>query len=175
MKRVKLSLVAIGIFIAILFVGCANHIKTGVSYLEAEKYEAAADVFEKEIEQKKYLDEAYRGLGIAQFELGNYAEAIEAFEAAIEAGTKENATIYSMMAASCVQTEEYEEALEYYAEALEQKDCTDTLRQEVQYNEIAVYQELGDWDTVKQKVTDYVKTYPDDKRMDKTAEFLETR
>ena len=26
-----------------------------------------------------------------------------------------------------------------------------------------------------QKVADYVKTYPEDNRMDKTAEFLETR
>ena len=71
--------------------------------------------------------------------------------------------------------EEYEIALDYYAKALKMEDCTEEMKQEILYNEIAAYQELGDWDTLKEKVASYVESYPDDDRMDKTAEFLETR
>ena len=65
--------------------------------------------------------------------------------------------------------------MDYYKKALGMKDCTEELKQEILFNEIAIYQELSDWETLKEKVADYVKAYPEDNRMDKTAEFLETR
>ena len=49
------------------------------------------------------------------------------------------------------------------------------LKQENAFNEIAIYQELGEWDIVKEKAEAYVSEYPDDERMDKTMEFLKTR
>lgn len=175
MKKVKIRAICIGILGAILLVGCTSNIKDGIMYLEADNYEAAGDAFEKDITEKKNLDEAYRGLGIAQYELGNYTEAAKALEDALENGTKETATIYNMLGASYLQVDEYETALEYYDKALGMKDCKEPIKQEILFNQIAIYQQLGDWDTLKEKVFAYVENYPDDKRMDKTVEFLETR
>lgn len=172
MKRVRMGLI---LLTAVLLGGCASNIKDGITYLEEENYEAAVECFEKDIVEKKNLDDAYRGIGIAQYELGDYSAAIEAFENALENETEKTATIYNLMGASCLQLNEYEEALEFYAQALKLKDCTEEMKQEILFNEIAIYQELGDWNTVKEKVSTYVENYPDDERMDKTVEFLETR
>ncbi|MBQ8559553.1 MAG: tetratricopeptide repeat protein [Tyzzerella sp.] len=172
MKKIILGLLLVA---TCLMMGCAANIKEGITYLEEEKYEEAIKCFEKDIKEKKNLGEAYRGMAIAQYEMGQYNDAIDSFENALKNETEETATIYSLMAASCLQIGEYENALDYYARALKIEDCTEEMKQEILYNEIAAYQELGDWDTLKEKVASYVESYPDDDRMDKTAEFLETR
>lgn len=161
--------------ISTMLLGCKANIKDGITYLEEEKYEAAMDCFEKDIAEKKNLGDAYRGMGIAQYELGDYAAAVDAFQNALKNETKKTATIYNLMGASCLQLNQYEEALDYYAKALKMEDCTEELKQEILFNEIAIYQELSDWDTLKEKVSAYVENYPEDGRMDKTVEFLETR
>lgn len=163
------------IAISSILLGCASNIKTGITYLEEENYEEAIACFEKEITEKKNLGEAYRGLGIAKYELGEYEAAVDAFKNALENKTEATATIYSLMAASYLQMEDYESALDYYNDALEMKDCKEEMKKEILYNEIAIYQELGVWDTLKEKVAEYVESYPEDDRMEKTLEFLETR
>lgn len=172
MKKIRLCLLLTAFC---LVTGCAANIKEGVASLEEENYEEAITYFQKDIEEGRHLDEAYRGMGIACFELGNYQEAVEAFKNALENGTKENATIYSFLGASYLQLENYEDAMTYYNTALEQKDCTEEMKQEVLYNQVAIYQKMGDWNTVKEKVSEYTQAYPDDTRMDKTIDFLETR
>lgn len=163
------------IAIASMLLGCVSNIKTGITYLEEENYEEAVACFEKEIAEKKNLGEAYRGLGIAKYELGEYDMAVTSFEHALENKSEATATIYSLMAASYLQMDNYESALDYYSKALEMKDCKEEMKKEILYNEIAIYQELGVWDTLKEKVAAYVERYPEDDRMDKTLEFLETR
>ena len=158
-----------------MLIGCSSNIKDGVTYLEEENYEAAISCFEEDIAEEKHLGDAYRGMGIAQYELGKYHEAIDSFENALGNKEEATATIYTLMATCYLQVEEYESALDYYKKALGMKDCTEELKQEILFNEIAIYQELSDWETLKEKVADYVKAYPEDDRMDKTAEFLETR
>ena len=161
--------------IASMLVGCKANIKDGITYLEEEKYETAMECFEKDIRDKKNLGDAYRGMGIAQYELGNYREAIDSFENALGNQEEPTATIYALMATCYLQVEEHESALDYYKKALKMEDCTEELKQEMLFNEIAIYQELGDWDTLKEKVKTYTEQYPKDSRMDKTVEFLETR
>ena len=158
-----------------LLVGCASNISDGIALLEEGKYEKAIDCFEKDIEKGKNLDEAYRGIGLAQYELGEYEEAVEALENASKNNTEKNATFYSLMADSYMQVGEYERALAYYSKAAMREEITPELKQENAYNEIAIYQELGEWEIVKEKAEAYVKAYTEDDRMDKTMEFLETR
>ena len=172
MKKIRWILLFV---ISIMLVGCKTNIKDGITFLEEEKYEAAIKCFEKDISEKKNLDEAYRGMGIAHYELGDFSTAIDNFENALANEEEATATIYSLIAASYLQIDEYESALDYYAKALKLEDCTAELKQEILFNEIAVYQELSDWDTLKDKVSSYVKKYPEDNRMDKTVEFLKTR
>lgn len=172
MKKIRWILL---LAVSSMLLGCTSNIKDGITCLEEEKYEAALECFEKDIAEKKNLDEAYRGMGIAQYELGDYSAAIDAFQNALDNETEKTATIYNLMGACCMQLNEYEDALDYYEKALEMEDCTEELAQEIQFNEIAIYQELSDWDTLKEKVSAYIENYPEDNRMDKTAEFLETR
>ena len=172
MKKWILAIVLSGVFV---LTGCTNNIKSGVEALEAEQYEEARDAFEKEIKKEKHLDEAYRGLGIACFELEEYDAAIQAFELALENETEETAILYSMMGACYMQTGACEKALDIYTKALSMEEITDATKQEIQYNLIAVYENMADWDAAKEQMEAYQKAYPDDERVEKESDFLETR
>lgn len=149
--------------------------KEGAAFLEEGKYEEAITCFEKDIADEKHLEEAYRGMGIAYFELEDYANAITNFQLVLEQEeAEETASLYNMMAVSYLKQNELQKALESYQKALE-FECTEEMKQEILFNEIAIYQELSEWEVLKEKVAAYVASYPDDTRMDKTVEFLETR
>lgn len=172
MRKWILAIVVAGVFV---LSGCANNIKSGVESLEAGNYEEARTYFQQDIDKEKNLDEAYRGLGIVCFELEEYGDAILAFERAIKNETEESAVLYSMMGACYMETAEYEKALDVYTKALSMEDISDDIKQEVQYNLIAVYENMADWDAAKEQMDAYKKAYPDDERTEKEADFLETR
>ena len=113
--------------------------------------------------------------GIAYYEQEKYKDALAAFENAVSAGTKETGTICNMMAVCKMQTENYEDAISYYEKALDHSDCSDDMKQEIQFNVIVCYEKLEDWDNAKAKLEDYVTAYPDDEKAAKEAEFLKTR
>jgi len=170
MKRI------IGLYVVLLcLTGCAGNIKDGVALLEEGKYEAAVESFEKDVKKERNLDEAYRGLGIAYFELEDYEAAVEAFELAVKNETEETAIFCSFLGASYLETEDYDKALDIYERGLACKDLTDELEQEIQFNLIAVYENMGNWEAAKKQMNKYVEKYPDDSRVEKEAEFLETR
>ena len=172
MKKMRLALL---ILIAGLLAGCSNYMKEGLELLQAGNYEEAIVSFQNEIAEEKNLDEAYRGVGIAYFELEDYSAAIEAFENALSNEAEETASIYQMLGVSYLKLDEYDKALENYSKALQMEDCTEEMRQEILFNEIAIYELQSEWDLLKEKVAAYMEAYPEDDRMDKTAEFLETR
>lgn len=159
----------------LLLTGCAGNIKDGVALLEEGKYEEAVEEFEKDVKKERNLDEAYRGLGIAYFELEDYEAAVEAFELAVKNETEETAIFCSFLGSSYLETEDYEKALDAYERGLAREDLTEELEQEMQFNLIAVYENMGNWDAAKKQLDKYVKRYPNDSRVEKEAEFLETR
>ena len=134
----------LGLFALLLILtGCAGNIKDGVALLEEGKYEAAVEAFEKDVKKERNLDEAYRGLGIAYFELEDYTAAVESFEMAVKHETKETAVFYSLLGASYLETGEYDKALDAYERALACADLTEELEQEIQFNLIAVYENMA--------------------------------
>lgn len=159
----------------LLLTGCAGNIKDGVALLEEGKYEAAVEAFEKDVKKERNLDEAYRGLGIAYFELEDYEAAVEAFESAMKHEAEETAVFCSFLGASYLETEEYDKALDAYERGLSCKDLTEELEQEIQFNLIAVYEKMSNWEAAKKQMDKYVEKYPEDSRVEKEAEFLETR
>lgn len=163
------------ILVVFVLSGCTNRINSGIELLETEKYGEAKEIFQQEIEKKKHLDEAYRGLGIACFELKEYEDAVEAFEMALKYETVESATLFGIMGACYIENGEYEKALDVYTKALSMKHLTNDIEQEIQYNLIAVYENMADWDAAKKQMDAYRKAYPDDERTNKEADFLETR
>lgn len=159
----------------LLLAGCAGNVKDGVAYLEDGEYEKAAEAFQKDVEKERNLDEAYRGLGIAYFEMEEYEAAVEAFELALKCETEETAIFCSFLGASYLKTEEYDKALDAYERGLACEELTEELEQEIQYNLIAVYEYMGNWEAAKKQMDKYVEKYPDDARVEKEVEFLETR
>ena len=130
---------SLGLIIGIcLLTGCQNNIKDGMVYMEEKQYEKAILSFEKDIADETHLKEAYRGVGMASYELGEYEEAIEAFASALEHGAKKTANLYHLMGVSYYEMKQYEKALECYEKVLAMADCTDELRQGVRFNEIAI-------------------------------------
>ena len=174
-KRFDMKKIISLIALLVLLTGCAGSMKNGVALLEEGKYDAAVEAFQKNIKNKRNLDEAYRGLGIAYFELEDYEAAVEAFELALEHETKETAVCCSFLGASYLETGDYDKALDVYERGLACKDLTEELEQEIQLNLIVVYERMGNWDAAKKQMDKYVEKYPDDNRVDKEAEFLETR
>lgn len=155
--------------------GCTKNVSEGVALLESKSYEEAKVSFQKDIEKKRNLSQAYHGLGIACFELGEYEDAKEAFLLAIEHEAKETAVTDSFLGACYMETKEYDKALDAYEKALAASDITEELKQEVQFNLIAVYENMGNWEAAKKQLEKYIKAYPDDARIEKEADFLETR
>ena len=172
MKKWMIAVVLIVVFVV---TGCTNNIESGLEALEVEDYNKAVTYFKSEIDSGKNLDEAYRGLGIAYFELEEYENAMESFELALKNETEETATLYAMMGACYMETGEDEKALDIYTKALSIENITEELEQEIQYNLIAVYEKMADWDAAKEQMENYRKAYPDDSRVDREADFLETR
>ena len=77
--------------------GCSTQIEKGTSLLKGEKYEEAAEVFEKASGKSSMEREAYRGLGISYFELEQYDKAASAFETALEKGVKKTPRLYNSL------------------------------------------------------------------------------
>ena len=144
------------ILACMMLAGCGQNVyKKAVESLKNKDYKAAQENFQKAVEDKK--------------------NALAAFENAVSAGTKETGTICNMMAVCKMQTENYEDAISYYEKALDHSDCSDDMKQEIQFNVIVCYEKLEDWDNAKAKLEDYVTEYPDDEKAAKEAEFLKTR
>lgn len=169
------KIVLVVLVLLIVLTGCVGNIKDGIALLEEAKYEEAIEAFQKDIEKERNLGDAYRGLGIAYFELEQYGDAAEAFQAALKHEEEETATICSLLGACYMELEEYEKALDAYENALVKEDITEEMEQEIQFNLIAVYEGMRNWDAAKSQVQKYVAAYPDDTRVEKEAEFLESR
>ena len=159
----------------LLLTGCNGNVKDGVAFLEAEKYEEAIEVFREDIDKKRNLDEAYHGLGIAYFELGQYEDALEAFELALKHEAEETPAMCAFMGACYLEKEELSKALDIYEKALSKKEISKELKQEIEYNLIGIYEDMGNWEAAKTQMQRYVKAYPEDTRVEKEADFLETR
>ena len=152
--------------------------------MEAENYEEALSDFQEMTESGSRDDvaEGYRGLGMTYYEREDYENALDAFKQAADNGAKQTIEMYNLMGICAMQIEDYAAALDYIQSGIaltstsDGADSADTgLIQEMKYNEIICCEKLADWESAKEKVTEYLETYPDDDAMKKEAEYLETR
>lgn len=155
--------------------GCAGEEPTATELLEQENYAAAAEKFNDAIDDGRDLDEAYRGLGIAYWEQGDYRRARASFSKALNHGAQETASIYQFLGVCDLQLGYMESAVTWFEKGIEAPDATPEMVQEMEFNQIAAYEKLGDWDKAKEKLAAYVAKYPGDEQAVKEYEFLETR
>ena len=184
MGRKRIGLICTALLSACLLAGCSSALKEGTEALGAGDYEKALTDFQEAAsdEDRETAAEGYRGLGIVYYESGDYGQALEAFENALDNGAEQTVQLYNLMGAAAMQEQNYEKALEYFQAGLELaetqsgEDSADAgMIQEMEYNEIVCYEQTADWENAKQKITEYTEKYPDDENAKKEAEFHETR
>ena len=66
-------------------------------------------------------------------------------------------------------------ALNYFNLGIDIEGNSEELNQEMRFNVIAAYEQSGDWESAKVKLTEYLEDYPDDEAAQKEMEFLNTR
>lgn len=175
-RKKSLVLITMLLLACSMLTGCGDKsLEEGLELLEAGDYEASVDKFKEAAEKDKNAGEAYRGIGIAKWELGQYEAARNAFQSALENDAKKTATIYNFLGNCEMQLGNAKEALNYYNLGMSLEDCSEEMLQEMKYNEIAAYEQCGEWENAKAKLSEYTAAYPDDAKAAKEAEFFETQ
>ena len=159
-----------------MLTGCGDtFLEDGLELLESGDYEASVDKFKEAAEKDKNAGEAYRGIGIARWELGEYEAARNAFVSALEHDAERTASIYNFLGSCEMQLGNAKAALNYYNLGIACEDCSEEMLQEMKFNEIAAYEQCGEWENAKTKLAEYTAAYPEDTRAEKEAEFFETQ
>lgn len=116
--------------------------------------------------------QSYLYLGKAYEATGDYNYAASVYTSYITKDTS-NASVYNQLGLCRMKQGEYQQALEAFQAAmkLENNDMMQTL----QFNEIVVYEYLGEYQKAAVLMNNYVKMYPDDKEAAREYEFLKTR
>ena len=176
MNKKKVAALALGAVFVLS--GCqASQIDKGVEYLNEENYEKAAESFSEAVQNGKSeeLGQAYKGLGMAYWEMGEYTKARESLEGALENGVQETASLYNLMACSAMEEEKFAEAQGYFEKGLALEEDSKELVQEMKYNQVICYEKQAKWGEAKEAIEAYVKEYPDDEKAAREAQFLRTR
>lgn len=125
---IKKRTILAGLCAVLAFSGCGNEYieeryEEAVNALEAGDYAAAAAEFQNIADSEEMQSEAYRGLGIAELQQGNYAEALIAFSKSLLYLENENKEfekdVKSYLAISRTSRQEYDEAITLYNELLQ--------------------------------------------------------
>lgn len=169
--------VLITVFLAVSgLTGCGpKSVEEGLVLLEDGDYKRAVNKFKEAVDNDKDLGEAYRGIGIAKWELGEYEAARNAFASALENGAEKTGTLYNFLGNCEMQLDNPKAALNYYNLGIASEDCSGEMLQEMRFNEIAAYEQCGEWENAKTKLAEYLEDYPEDTRAVKEAEFLGTQ
>ena len=93
----------------------------------------------------------YQLTGSSLLKSGQYKEAVKEFLKGIELGT--------------ILIEREDKKAEEYAIKV----------QEMRYNLIICYEKMGEWENARNTAEAYLDDYPDDKEVEREADFLETR
>ena len=169
--------------------------KAGIKAMEEEDYKEAVTQFTQAAStaeakgKKEDAAEAYRGLGMAYYELKEYDKVLESMQKALDDGVQRTAELYNIMGVSAMKQEDYESALKYFDEGIsyaQSKDAVNAskskkevdyseLIQEMRYNQIVCYEKQENWEEAKNAANEYIADYPNDENIEKEVEFLETR
>lgn len=174
-RYMKKGIIVLAVCMLVSFTGCGNLVKKGTAYLEKENYEDAKEVFQKAIEKEEDVAEAYRGLGIAYMEQEEYEEALWAFEKALGEGTEETAVLDNLVGICGMKCGQYKKAASFFEKGSKLEDGTEALNQEMAWNLVVSYEKLGDYQRAKDKLEEYLSSYPEDEKALKEREFLNTQ
>lgn len=110
------------------------------------------------------LGQSYEALNDRTYALTLYSEYVT---------ENPSAPIYNQMGLCYAAMEDYENAKVSFEKGLAVEG--NAYRQELSFNRIVAYEKLGDFESAKKYMKDYLKTYPDDERAQRESEFLQSR
>ena len=152
-----------------------NPSEKGVEYLQEGRYEEAVKAFEEAVEDEVNAGDAYRGIGIARWELEDYEGAKEAFLNALENGAQMTGTLCNFIGNCEMRLNNPVSAQNYYRLGIGLEGNSAELEQEMKYNMIAAYEQIKDWESAKVILEEYTAEYPEDETAQKERELLKTR
>ncbi len=136
-----------------------------------EDYEGALAILQGITTEMK---EAYRLMGDVYYVTKDYTKAIENYLTYIDSNSKGvSSTCYLNLSSCYIALEEYDKAQSYVVLGLSTGDKISA--KELQYNEVLIYEQLGDFNTAYEKAEEYIKAYPEDENMQRELVFLSTR
>lgn len=142
----------------------------GYVYFLKEDYANAEKNLQKAVDEK--YDKALLELGQVYAAEGKTEEAKAAFESYMEK-YPEDASALNQLGEIALASEDYESAAVYFEKALDAAEKND--RQNIQRNLVMAYERTGAFDEALSAAKDYVSEFPNDEKMQKEYEFLQTR
>ena len=173
--KLKSLFAGTALLLALSLTGCSGSVEKGLEYLEAGEFESAAEEFQAAAKKDKDAAEAFRGLGIAKWEMEDYEGARDAFKSALDNGADKTGTLYNFIGCCDLRLGDPSSALNYFTLGISQEGNSKELLQEMKFNVIAAYEGMEDFESAKTKLKEYLEEYPDDEQAQKEMTFLETR
>lgn len=117
--------------------------------------------------------EAYYYIGEIYRLKKDYGKAIYYYEYYIDSGEVTSPNIFNQIAICLLKTDQTKEALDYLEQGILYSNAG--ILQILKKNEIIAYEKLGNYEAAKQKLEEYLKSYPKDTKALREATFIETR
>lgn len=107
------------------------------------------------------------------WQMGNNEYAITLYQSYLEGEAPTHQSAYAKVASWQIEQGDYEAALATLEEGISKGE--DGSLKDLLGNEIAVYEQKGDFETAKLKMESYLEQYPDDEKAQREYRFLRTR
>lgn len=143
----------------------------GRIYFYQENYTYARNYLEQARSDGNKTEEVLLLLGQSYEALNDRAYALTLYSEYV--AENPSAAIYNQMGLCYAAMEDYENARISFEKGLNVEG--NAYRQELSYNRIVAYENLGDFESAKKYMKEYLKAYPDDERAQRENDFLQTR
>lgn len=142
-----------------------------VLYYYGGDADKALEGFNKALEAGN--NEAYYYIGRINQDKNNYEEAVSDYEKYSENCPADISADYCNQYAGCLlELGRYDDAKEWISKGVLM--AAGSVRQKLMFNEVVVYEKLGDYTTAEQKAKEYLEVYQDE-NMEEEYEYIKTR
>lgn len=148
-----------------------SDVDKGRMYYYLGEYQTARGYLEQARSDGERSEEVLLYLGQCYVELDQTAYAIGLFEAFL--ANNPSASVYNQLGLAYLKQHEYENALNAFESGI--ATGSDSYRQELLFNRVVACEEMGDFESAKSYMKDYLNEYPDDRTALREYEFLKTR
>ena len=147
-----------------------DYYNKGRIYYYLEDYENARKALETSADKGYAMARIY--LGRVYLAMGENEKARETYDQCLKEKAL-TAEAYNGLAYCSASEEDYETALSYIQEGLDQ--AAQEEQQSLLFNQIIIYEKMTDYDSAREKLREYLELYPADENAIRENYFLETR